>query len=195
MEKDEIVIAEILVAAKLLFGKYGLKKTTIEDIASAAGKGKSTLYNYFPGKNEIFEAVVNFEMETMVRNLNETLRPELTTKQKLRLFLTVQSAAITELKSLRKVLFEDIVEARRLLIPLKLKFEKIQISMIADILIAGQKSEELKTLSAERIHKMSVLLLFAFKGIQYPLSINPTEIKPTEYFDELIDTLFEGIGN
>ncbi|MGY0037906.1 hypothetical protein [Pedobacter sp. NJ-S-72] len=38
MDKDEIVISEILIAAKSLFGKFGLKKTTIEDISAAAGK-------------------------------------------------------------------------------------------------------------------------------------------------------------
>lgn len=195
MEKDEIVISEILVAAKSLFGKYGLKKTTVEDISNAAGKGKSTLYNYFPGKNEIFEAVVNYEMKTMISNLKNSLSTDNPAQKKLRLFFEVQSAAITELKSLYKVLFEDIVEARRLLIPLKLKYEKIQIDMISEILTKGEQTKEIKKLSPERIHKMSVLLLFAFKGIQFPLSINPNEIKPSEYFDELIDTLFEGIGN
>ncbi|MBW7869919.1 MAG: helix-turn-helix transcriptional regulator, partial [Flavobacteriia bacterium] len=38
MEKDEIVIQDIINGAKKLMQQYGLKKTTMEDIAKAAGK-------------------------------------------------------------------------------------------------------------------------------------------------------------
>ena len=58
INKDELMVREILATAKKLFAQHGLKKTTMEDIANALGKGKSTLYYYFPGKTEIFEAVV-----------------------------------------------------------------------------------------------------------------------------------------
>ncbi len=64
--KDELMIREILSTAKMLFAQHGLKKTTMEDIANAMGKGKSTLYYYFPGKTEIFEAVVDEEMKNLV---------------------------------------------------------------------------------------------------------------------------------
>ena len=59
--KDDSMVREILSTAKNLFAQHGLKKTTMEDIANAMGKGKSTLYYYFPGKIEIFEAVVDEE--------------------------------------------------------------------------------------------------------------------------------------
>jgi len=41
-EKDEIVKNEILFQAQKLFQQYGLKKTTMDDIALACGKAKST---------------------------------------------------------------------------------------------------------------------------------------------------------
>ncbi|WP_158795402.1 TetR/AcrR family transcriptional regulator [Pedobacter sp. L105] len=195
MEKDEIVIGEILVAAKSLFAKFGLKKTTIEDISIAANKGKSTLYYYFPGKNEIFEAVVKYELETVIRNLRENVSAVHSAKDKLRAFLTIQGINILELRSLYKVLFEDILESRRMLMPLRLKYEQIQIEMITEILSGGVISGEFKNLSAENIKKLSFFMIIAFRGLHYPLSINPAEIQSQEYFDELIDMLIEGIGN
>ncbi len=46
----------ILDAAAVLFARYGLKATTLADIASRARLGKATLYHYFPdGKGSIFE--------------------------------------------------------------------------------------------------------------------------------------------
>ena len=37
--KDELIREEILKVAQKLFQQYGLKKTTMEDIAKALGKG------------------------------------------------------------------------------------------------------------------------------------------------------------
>jgi len=195
MEKDEIVISEILVAAKSLFGKFGLKKTTIDDISAASGKGKSTLYNYFPGKNEIFEAVVKDEMQTVIKNLQQTVNTAPTAKTKLKAFLTSQSAAIIELRSLYKVLFEDMIESRKMLMPLRVKYENTQIEMITGIIQGGVSDDELKYMSDTHIRKLSLVLIIAFRGLHFPLSINPAEIQPHEYFDALIDMLIEGIGN
>ena len=63
LEKDEVIVREIVSSARGLFEKFGLKKTTMEDIAKEAGKGKSSLYYYFESKYEIFEAVVDQEMQ------------------------------------------------------------------------------------------------------------------------------------
>jgi len=195
MERDEIVISEILVAAKSLFAKFGLKKTTIEDISNAASKGKSTLYYYFPGKNEIFEAVVKDEMKMVIRNLRETVNTAVSAEAKLKAFLTTQGIVILELRLLYKVLFEDIIESRRMLMPLRLQYEQIQIEMISEILSNGVRNGEFIDLSAEQVKKLSFFMIIAFRGLHYPLSINPAEIQSHEYFDELIDMLIEGIGN
>ncbi|MCX2479529.1 TetR/AcrR family transcriptional regulator [Pedobacter sp. MC2016-15] len=195
MEKDENVISEILAAAKSLFGKFGLKKTTIDDISAASGKGKSTLYNYFPGKNEIFEAVIKDEMQTVIRKLQETIDAAPTAKNKLKGYLTCQSAAIIELRSLYKVLFEDMIESRKMLMPLRVRYENSQIEMISGIIQGGIASAEFKYMSDIHINKLSLILIIAFRGLHFPLSINPGEIQPHQYFDALIDMLIEGIGN
>ncbi|MEP6754544.1 MAG: TetR/AcrR family transcriptional regulator [Chthonomonadales bacterium] len=43
----------IVDAAELLFGRYGYKKTTVEDIATEMGVSRATLYLYFEGKEAI----------------------------------------------------------------------------------------------------------------------------------------------
>jgi AcrR family transcriptional regulator len=44
----------ILDAAVKLFAEKGFDQTSIEDIATEAGIGKTTIYGYFPNKNDIF---------------------------------------------------------------------------------------------------------------------------------------------
>jgi len=42
----------ILKIAREIFSKYGYKKTTLDDIANAVRKGKSSLYYYFKSKED-----------------------------------------------------------------------------------------------------------------------------------------------
>lgn len=194
MEKDEIVIREILVGAKKLFGRHGLKKTTMEEIASAAGKGKSTLYYYFPSKNEIFEAVVEDEMKNVVKRIREAVNFSSTAKAKLKAFLQAQITSIIDFHSFKEVLFDDIVQSMRMLIAIKSRYEQIQIDMIKEILLGGSQSGEFKEISLERMNKMSFIIVTFFRGLHFPLTVELSEIKKNEYFDEMIDMLIEGIG-
>jgi AcrR family transcriptional regulator len=57
---------EILVAALASFAERGFAATRLEDVAARAGISKGTLYLYFNGKEELFEAVVR---ATLVPNL------------------------------------------------------------------------------------------------------------------------------
>lgn len=45
---------EICTAAMILFGKHGFDKTSMDDIAAAAGISKPTLYQYFENKESLF---------------------------------------------------------------------------------------------------------------------------------------------
>ncbi len=195
MEKDEIVITEILAGAKKLFGKHGLKKTTMEDIATAAGKGKSTLYYYFPSKKEIFEAVVELEMKNLVKRLRNAINSAFTAQTKLKAFLKEQITAIVDYQNFREVILEDALENLKMMICLKSRYEQIQIDMIREILLGGVQSGEFKELPIMRIDKMAFMMVTAFRGLHYPLSIERTDINSGEFFDGLIDLLIEGIGN
>jgi AcrR family transcriptional regulator len=75
----------ILSTAQKLFQEKGLGMATMEDVARAAGMGKSSLYYYFKSKEEIFNAVLETEigeilLETMKRISSKTsLRDKLAT--------------------------------------------------------------------------------------------------------------------
>jgi len=49
---------EIIAAALALFADRGYAATKLEDVATAAGISKGTIYLYFPTKEELFRAVV-----------------------------------------------------------------------------------------------------------------------------------------
>lgn len=54
----------IIEAAGKLFSRYGVGKTTMNDIAKEAGVARQTLYNSYPGKEEVLRAVVRDNIDT-----------------------------------------------------------------------------------------------------------------------------------
>jgi AcrR family transcriptional regulator len=59
----------ILDAVESLFGVLGYSKTTVDDVAKAAGVGKRTIYVYFPNKEELFLATIDRIVERLVGRL------------------------------------------------------------------------------------------------------------------------------
>jgi len=55
--------SKIIEAAGQLFARYGVAKTTMNDIARDAGVARQTLYNAYSNKDEVLRAVVRLNME------------------------------------------------------------------------------------------------------------------------------------
>lgn len=54
--------SRIVEAALHCFAQYGVSKTTMEDVAQAAGRSRATLYRYFPNKQALLAGVVEAEV-------------------------------------------------------------------------------------------------------------------------------------
>ena len=67
---------EIAQAAVPLFLKAGFSETSMSDIARAAGAGKSTLYDYFAGKDEILVHILHESIEEMLRRAGAVLKED-----------------------------------------------------------------------------------------------------------------------
>ena len=59
--------------ARQLFAKNGIANTTMNDIADASKKGRRTLYTYFRNKDEIFQAVIERELERLCHDIESEL--------------------------------------------------------------------------------------------------------------------------
>ena len=68
--------ASIIEAALGVFLRYGFKKTSMDDLARAAGLSRQGLYLHFPTKEALFKAMVTHSIETMRAAARETLARE-----------------------------------------------------------------------------------------------------------------------
>lgn len=192
--KDEIMVREILSTAKKLFAQNGLKKTTMEDIANAMGKGKSTLYYYFPGKTEIFEAVVDEEMRNLLRFTRQAINLATTAKDKLKAYFRTRVSLMEKLQNLSIVVYEEIFNHIGTILKLKQKHDEIQIDIIKEIVKGGIQSGEFKELLDDDMELFSCALVVAFRGLELPIPVSKRVRSCNHGADLLVDIMVDGMA-
>ena len=68
--------ARILGAAQRLFLRYGVKRTSIDDVAREAAIAKGTVYLYYESKNDLFAAVYERLCSDILSTARQTLHQE-----------------------------------------------------------------------------------------------------------------------
>jgi TetR/AcrR family transcriptional regulator, regulator of autoinduction and epiphytic fitness len=87
----------ILAAAKQLFGHYGYRRTSIDDIAQEARIAKGTVYLYFKSKEEIFRALCQQLLDTVLAAAEEAGHTSAPIEQQLRQILAAKFDYLFEL--------------------------------------------------------------------------------------------------
>jgi len=142
LSKDDIVRAEIIKAAECVFQKWGINKTTMEDIAHEAGKGKSTLYYYYQSKEEIFDAVVISEFEKILKKAKELAEEKKTAKERLIKYIV---ESINEMKnriSAYTIIREEIKRNQNFIRKLRDMFQAKEEKYMREILEFGLENKE-----------------------------------------------------
>jgi len=67
--EKETIRAKLIETGKVCFLRYGLRKTTIEDLAGPAGIAKASFYLFFDSKDDLFVEVFVEEIPAMVDRL------------------------------------------------------------------------------------------------------------------------------
>ena len=78
--QDDIIQQEILKAAIRLYQKFGPNGFTMDDLAAAAGRSRTSLYYYYKNRDEIYQAV----MDKIARDIAAGIRQAVTAAETLR---------------------------------------------------------------------------------------------------------------
>lgn len=71
--KGARVRARIVEAAAVLIHERGVAGTTLEDVKAAAEVSGSQMYHYFPDKNELVQAVIDYQADAIVNRNRDAL--------------------------------------------------------------------------------------------------------------------------
>ena len=88
----------IFEAAKRRFGRFGIKATTMQDIARAADIAVGTIYQFFPDKDALILAWVDEHRQLLHTQLEAILRKPLAADEKLRAFLRIRFRTVEAIR-------------------------------------------------------------------------------------------------
>lgn len=195
MTKEEIIRGEFIEVASRLFQQYGLQKTTMEDIAKALGKGKSTLYYYFANKDEVFQAVVLKEIDEVFDAVQQQVSEAKTAKEKLAAYA---SNNINEIKG-KTILYKLVCgelkgNLSKLMFKLREQFDIKDVVILKEILNFGIISGEFTAIKNEDINVLAHLIVSALRGIEVDMFIENNLPDLEDQVDHLLGILIRGLA-
>lgn len=172
--KEERFRAQVLEAAQQLFQQYGLQKVTMEDVARASGKSKSTLYYYYKSKEEIFDAVVDHEIRDVQGQLRMALEQADTAGAKLESFVLTKLRVLRKKAALYNLLHQDIT--RQYIIEFtertRQNYQQAEVDMVKQILQLGVDNKEFTALANQDLDQVAVVLTSSVLGIEQHALLN-----------------------
>ncbi|GAB1452817.1 hypothetical protein MASR2M47_28730 [Draconibacterium sp.] len=184
--KDSIVLV-----AQKMFKRFGFRKTTMDEIAVAARKGKSSLYYYFKSKEEVFEAVVEMEAETLRSDIAAKLEKCNSAMEKLRVYIFVRMDGFRNWGNFYEALKDEYLSNYEFIEKIRIKYDRNEIETITQIINKGIENKEFKELNAALTAK---IIVTAMKGLEIPLlTENDKKTNFKKEINEMLEVLFHGI--
>lgn len=193
LAKDEVIKSDILDEAAKLFRHYGLQKTTMEDIAKAVGKGKSTLYYYYKNKEEIFDAVIRKEKNIIFRNIQEAVSKEDSAVKKLEAFTRSKMREIKRMTTLYQVVVSEVRACNELEVSIRKNYDCTETEILKSILQYGVITGEFPNYDQQELDILAFLLANAQRGVEAALIMDKKLDEIGEKMDFLISILMNGI--
>lgn len=189
---NNVRLNAILEAAQKRFGRYGLEKTTMREIASDLGISKASLYYYFPDKEHIFIKVVEMEQEIFFQMVDDSIRQTDDPEAMLKRFVEIRLNYFKTFFNLSRLRLEEFNHMRHMLEDMLMKFRQKELEVLKIIL---QKGIDRGIFFAENMHEMAALFLEALRGIR-SLFFHNKELMYVEQegFDELVRKMNDFTG-
>ncbi|OPX32357.1 MAG: hypothetical protein B1H09_00515 [Gemmatimonadaceae bacterium 4484_173] len=184
------VAHKILLAAVKVFDKYGLRKTTMRDIAESAGMSKSSLYYYFKSKRDILSSVVKQESLTLTRKLQHAIQQDISPQQKLREYVVTRMHLLFELSVYYASLSEAYLEQYSFIEQEREAFTAFEIDAVSKILSEGV----LKGIFRGRdILATAKTIIIIMKALELRLVISKSMDELDSTVDTMLEILFHGL--
>ena len=151
--------------ARLLFAKNGMERTTMNDIAMASGKGRRTLYTYFKSKEEVYNAVIESELERLSDMLDEVaakkIRPQEKIIELIYTHLNMIKETVVRNGNLRAEFFRNIWLVEKM----RKNFDEDEIELFRKVYADGKADGEF---DIDNIDLVADITHYCIKGLEVP---------------------------
>lgn len=87
----------ILTVARIVFAHRGADNTTMDDLAKASGLGRRTIYTYFKTREELYQEVIDREIDIILKQLNRVASMKISPEKKIARFMVNHMRTIENL--------------------------------------------------------------------------------------------------
>jgi AcrR family transcriptional regulator len=171
---DRVEVRErILDAAEELLGRYGYRKMTIDDLASAAGLSKGAVYLHFESKEDIAIARIDRVIAELLLELEKIARSKLPAADRLReMLLTRVLFRLERVRSYRDTIDQVVSAIRPRLLQARREHHRNEAELFAAVVRDGIRCHELRACVAKRVGEAFVVATNAL----LPADLRPEEI-------------------
>jgi len=151
--------------ARELFARKGYDNVNVNDIASACDIGRRTVYTYFTGKDEIYMAVIETELERLMARMAAVAQADLSPDKKLLEMIFTRLVAIKEVVhrngSLKADFFQDIMLVEKV----RKRFDRKEMGILRRVLNEGVKKG---VFHIENVGLTAQIIHYCLKGLEVP---------------------------
>ena len=151
--------------ARQLFAKKGVNGTTMNDIATASGKGRRTLYTYFNCKEDIYYAVIESELERLSDRLDAVAAKRIPPQDKVIELIYTHLTSIRETVvrngNLRAEFFRNIWTVEKV----RKNFDEDEMELFRKVYAEGKADGEF---DIENVDMVADITHYCIKGLEVP---------------------------
>jgi len=183
-------LESILDTARKMFGRYGIQKTNLGEIARLARVAKATIYNYFGSKDQVYLEVLQREADDILNKIKATVERASSPIEKLRTFVSTKFRCMKEAVNIINLGREgtDSVPPKTDRIRNDL-FER-EVGIISSIFELGVKEGIFRTTD---ILLTARAIAYSLRGFELTWLVEESSERIEHYLDKLIAVLFNGI--
>ena len=180
----------ILNTAKKMFGRYGLQKTTLDEIARVARVAKATIYNYFGSKDRVYLEVLRREANEIVKKISLSVDQEVLPVDKIVAFARAKFRHMRQAINILNLDREGIEKLLPSAESIRSELFEREVNIIRSILEEGVE---------KGIFRLNNVLLaataigHALRGFELHWLVQESEERIEYYLDELMNILFYGL--
>ncbi len=181
---------EILSAARQLFAKYGLDKTTIMDIARQVRMGKASIYYYFKNKEALFKEVIHSEGQQIQKEIIKAVNSARSVQQKLLLFVVARMRRLKQIITYYGGSPEDYFQNYTLIEEARHDFEHFEYTMVLNLLEEGTTQG---VFEIENTDLVAEAIVAGIKGFEYHWLFETPLKKIERNASVLLNVIMQGI--
>ena len=186
LDPRELIIKE----AQGIFARFGFKKTTIDEIAKATNKAKSSIYHYFSSKEDIFKSILEEESRVLNQAIRQAINEVDSPAEKLRAYVIVRMYKLHEASNYYEALKDDYLKNYSFIANIRKDQDQKEIGFIKSILADGIEKGIFQGLN---IDSTAEAMFIALKGFEFSTIMNKVPEEFEGDLSNLLSILFNGL--